>query len=529
MPEKNLSISGSINISDAVDSSGPLFLVLSYGNDPNQLLSDPYDRVQLIASIDKSNPDFTIDLENTSFRAGDVISIISFIDNNYHNGIPYPDKGDYLGIYFDKNSYTSGYALKEDGNTGITVDVCRIVNDFNIIVSGLIHGTESGEVTVLAYAGDISTLDISTLDLNAIIGYRRMTKSDSPAPYSINIFPFGNTPPINNVYLVAFIDKNANGKPDGLDRLGFYTTDPQKLPTPVTLCEGLNSNLDITMTMDIPSSSGVEMSLKGFFEKPAGYDSFSRPVFILIAGDTDPNILFFDPLSVIKTFQRIPSGDYTFDIDVSNTGLAPGMDVMVMALWDRDYSSGFPDPTEDDMVGFFQNNSLLKNTITLKEGINTVEPFGDWDFNVKRKIYNHSAEIAFQFDNGDLPDEYTLKTGDQILVIAVHKDGYSDPAINDMDYIVAMSTVTYQDSSSWYSCPVSPAISESIPISSPFGLNDLYLFAILDSNKNGKPDEGEYIGFYWSWYILFYAPRLFNIVDGMNELDRTVRFASRQY
>ncbi|HOM11502.1 MAG TPA: hypothetical protein PLV81_15280, partial [Spirochaetota bacterium] len=76
------------------------------------------------------------------------------------------------------------------------------------------------------------------------------------------------------------------------------------------------------------------------------------------------------------------------------------------------------------------------------------------------------------------------------------------------------------------------ALHESIPATQDEQLfiDNVWVLAVLDSNGNGKPDNGERIAFYWGYLLFYYPIKLPSpLGDGTTILNKTVRFSSYTY
>ncbi len=526
-PVSDISLSGTVDVEEIVsDINGPILVAITNSDDFDKIENDPLNSIIDIRAIDDVNYSFDIDLSNTRLKKDDEVYIFAFVDNDYADGIPNPTKGDYIGFYIDPVMMSLMYRLKSGMNSGINIKINRKIFSFDAEVSGTITGSDTGDLILIAYAGAIDSMDFTQLDFDGVVGYKRYTKNEKPLPYAMKIFPFGYNVPIENVYLIAILDKNRNGIDAG-DLIGFYSENENHLPTLLTINEGCLSNRDIEMVMEVQQPSGYEISVDGSFEKPAGYDVNAKPVYIIIAQADDPAVLFEDPLNAIKYFQKVPAGENEFNIDLSKTDLLPNDEVFVIALWDRDYSAGFPFPSEGDIIGYLQNKDELAFTLSLQEGEN-VTPSGGYEFKINKIIYNHTSSITFQLEEGEVNGSY--EAGDRVIVIAVQGDGFNILSNEiDMDYIIGTTTVDI-DFDIFHHIPISPAIYEGIDVYNPFAIDNIYLFAILDNNEaNGKPDEGEYLGFYYGQILLFpipptylYFPKTFDLSDGENSLPQNL-------
>ena len=536
------SISGRVTVDEACQcEDADVFVALFKGTDPEIIARSSGDSFASIVGT-AANGAFSIDLADHELNPGETVTLIGFVDRHYNGGIPAPDTGDMMGFYVKDGTFTPGYTLAGGLNTGADIHVNREVFAYEKEIGGTLSGDYTGPVLVFAYAGDIRSLDFTTLDLNGIIGYGAFDKEETPLDYRLSILPYGFDMPISDVTLLALFDTNGNGVPDAGESVGYYSRHPQGLPSLITLTDAPQENFsfDSALAMTIPEASSEELSLKGHVERPPGYDETSTaPLFIVAAETDDPNLLFTQPLSVIRAFYRLDPGEVKFNMDLSATGLSPGAHVMALALWDLNHKenpdspsyTGFPDPDAEDLLGYYQEKSHLTVTHPLSTGVNSFIPLKDGDtslrFQVNRELVDHDASLVFTFQNGG---GVTLESGDRLLVVAVQEDGVDNATyrITDPDFIVAMETVTATgDINDTYAVPLMGALLQSI-LNTPFGVDDVYVFAILDENGNGKPDSGEPVGFYWSWILTFF-PKLTNLTDGENRLDTTVRFTERTY
>jgi hypothetical protein len=532
-----LSLSGTVATVPSAP-PGPLFVALAATDDLAAIERDPLGTIKELITVEESGGTFSIDLSGSELRAGDEIAIIAFVDSDYDGGVPYPTAGDMVGLYIDREAFSMTYRLREGANDGISIEVNRVVYDFNASVSGSLEPDGPADCVLIAYAGEINSLDFTSLDFDAVIGYRKISVSVGNAPYTMKILPYGFDAPVSNVYLLALIDHNGNGVPDAGDGIGYYSDHPSGLPSLISIDRGNRTGIDIREKIVIPAPSGHAISLAGSFIPPPAYGADSPPVFIIVARSSDPAALFTDPLAVIRQFHRLPDGTREFDIDLSTTGLAPGDEVMVLALWDLDFTAGFPDPGPGDYAGFYQNSGELRSSIVLQEGRTTLRPGSDgWSFALKRKIFEHTASVLFTMEAGALP---VYGDNDRVIVVAVHRDGFNllQMKITDMDYIVGMTSLPL-DFSTIQSMNIFPALygdpnTGDTIVGNPFELRDIYLFAVLDNTPaNGSADDGEYLGYYYTriginpFYI--YLPAPFSVIDGPVTLPRGVRFTNQRY
>jgi hypothetical protein len=515
------------------DNSPPVFIVVSQADSIDEIVSSPSETVKYFKKFPATASGFSIDLSRTGLSKEDSVIITALWDNDYTGGFPSITPGDKIGYYINNEAMTPFYRL--DNTSVIDLSPGKTVYNYTQTCSGMISGNYSGEIQIVAYKGDFTTLSFKSLDFKKIIGYTRFNKIDFSVDYQINILPFGYDLPIEDVYIFALFDSNGNGKPDSGESIGFYSTHPQGFPSLINLKGNNYRNLDINAknSFKIPASSNDSISISGFFNQPEDYQTSQMPVFIIIAETDNPSSLFSNPLSVIRAFSKLSSGTNNFHIDLSETTLEEGDRIMITALWDKDFKqnpdsyeyTGFPSPTVGDYSGYYQNKETFQTSITLESGNNIIEPHENWYFNVNRKIFNTvddegvPTSIKFRLQNGG---GISLKENDELIMTAIHKNGMSGSGlnmhINDIDYVVSMKSIIFNGNlETPISIDVFPAQIESI-ITSSFDINNVYIFAILDQNKNGLPDPGEKIGFYYDWFFV-YLPKLRNLTPGINDIS----------
>lgn len=553
-PDKNdIILSGDIVVPPALSSDvrGPVFVGVSRTDDVELMLGDPLNQIVTLVPADRLA--FEIDLSGTGLAAEDEVFIFAFADNDYSGGIPNPTAGDIIGFYINSESLSTKFRLRPGGSI-LTLNAARRAYDISPCVIGLIDGTDSGDVILIAYAGDFNSLNFADLDTDAIIGYRKIKKGSAPCTYELKIFPY-ITPekysmPVQGVYIIALLDKNSNGVPDAGDVIGFPTNGAEgDYPMAMNIQNSVNScgTIYFRKTVSAPADPANPVRLTGKFDAPAGYDS--TPMFLVVAKSSDPEKVFTNMIDTVKYFRNVSAnynsgeGTFSFDEDLSSGGLVAGDTVMVIALWDRDFVSGFPEATAGDVAGFLQNKNAFAFTVQLDSGINTVSRGGDgaytfngnggYDFSLKKTIYSHSASIKFRLEKGNLSDT-GFANGNLVQVIALY-DASGNSLTNktiDMDNIIASSKVLIQHDlnatvTSRYTMNVFPAIPSSITGINPadFSIPDIYIAGFLDVNGNGKPDSGEKVAFYYRTVLLWDVPDKITVVDGANVPGKNIRFS----
>ncbi|MBU0994632.1 MAG: hypothetical protein KJ737_19225 [Proteobacteria bacterium] len=533
----DISIQGELVFSDS--DNAPSYIIVAQSDNPAAMIDDPVSSIKFFEKVPDGATNFDINLSGSGLKPGDEVMLIALKDKDKQGGFPNPTEGDLVGLYIDTEAFSMTYELKEGKNEGIVIDLNRDVFSFEAEIQGTINGDDTGPILMIAYAGELNSLDFNDIDFDKVIGYQEYQKTSSPLDYSLKIIPYGMNVPIKDVYIFAVLDRNGNGQPDAEDKIG-YPADSDDMPILITVTEGIKTGVDIEMVFDVPAPSGYDMAIGGIFEAPSGYTEYSKPVFIIIADANDTNAIFEDSLTAIKAFQKLPAGETEFHIDLSGTDLIPGDQVMVLGLWDKDYAAGFPNPTAGDYAGFYLNREQFIISVTLKEGVNIVTPNEGYEFRLNKKMYDHHATVSFALEDGDLPkamddngDGDKLDPGDQVIVVMLQKNGLNNGSdlisldlTIDIDYVIGMESITVNEDNA-YSVNILPAIFEDITVADL--IDDVYVLTILDENANGIPDKGEYMGYYWhiAWFL--YLPATVDFTDGDNLLKRTVRFSGLTY
>ncbi|MGQ9843830.1 MAG: hypothetical protein ACUVRK_09715 [Spirochaetota bacterium] len=557
LPQDEVSITGTVTIDPTMprSASAQVFVAVATTSDIDAVMNDP---VHSIVTIIEPSSDgtYTVQCSDYGLHAGDEIFLFAFIDNDYSGGIPFPTPGDLLGFY--TNGFKLSYTVGVDGNADITIN--RQQYDFSATVIGSINGNDSGSVILIAYAGDFNSSNITNLDINKVVGYKKIKKSAYPCNFELPIMPYGYNVPLGGVYVIALLDANNNSIPDEGDMIGFATEAASNTPTAVTITQGVTLVNPIRFILPIygePQTQDPPLTLSGTFDAPAGYssDPQTKPIFIVVAKGSDPNEVFAN-IQNLNTqtfdFTRVEQGQNTFALTLSRSKFTPGDTVFVIALWDKDFISGLPNATEGDTVGFIMNKSTFTYAIPLQEGENTiiknnnqyyVNGTSGYSFALERTVYNHNAVIRLKLERGNATTTQ-FANGTKVICVAVYetqniaqlysKNGYYEI---DMDKIIAVADVRIahdegSDITGYYSMPIMPALHQSIPATQDGELyiDNVWVLAVLDSNGNGKPDNGERIGFYWDYFLFYYPIKLpVPLGDGTTYLNKTVRFSTYTY
>ena len=123
-----------------------------------------------------------------------------------------------------------------------------------------------------------------------------------------------------------------------------------------------------------------------YMEMPEGeyFHQDSPPLYLILASADSLSALSSfssfslfssDVLGLVKYFSKITStlpadqgvSSVDFQVDLSNTPLMAGDEIMVAAFWDKDHVKGFPKPTEGDRFGFYNNKEDFTFSMILKD------------------------------------------------------------------------------------------------------------------------------------------------------------------
>ena len=472
-----LFISGTFSLTEMDKSSdAPVLVAVTNSLDADLLENNPRGVIIEYMVADKENSSFRIDLSDKAVKPGDEISLIAFVDNNYIGDVPFPDTGDVVGIYFEKGRISPGIKLSAGENDGFHIEINREIFDYKASISGTILGDDAGEVTLVVYAGDVTSSDFTSIDFNGVVGFTTVTKNNSPLDYTIDILPYGKNVPIENVQVFALLDANKSETVDPGDRIGFYSQGDD-FSTLLTITDAMElTGIDIEFTFDVQQPCGVGMSISGDFTLPSEYTEDSPPVYIAIFDGSDPSGVLDDPFSVIKYFSKVPAGVTEFSYDLSDTGLCPDDEIMLIGLWDRDFAGGMPNFTPGDFIGIYFEEGKISQTVYLEAGNND-----GFHIDINREVFDYEASISGTILGND--------AGDVTLVVYAGDVTSSDFSSLDFNAVIGFTTVTKGASPISYTLDILP-YGKDVPI------ENVQIFALLDTNKNGIVDGGDRVGFY---------------------------------
>jgi len=524
----DISLSGDFTVpNEYTKDSPPVYIAVFDGSDPAGVLDDPFGSILYFSKVPVGETAFSYDLSDTGICPDDEIMVIGLWDRDFVGGFPNFTIGDFIGIYIEEGKISPTVQLDAGANSGFHIDISREVFDYEASISGTILGDDAGEVTLVAYAGEITSSDFSSLDFNEVVGFATVNKKKFPLSYTLDILPYGKNVPIENVQVFALLDANNNGTVDGGDRIGFYGKGSE-YSSLLTITDGAALiDIDIDFKFDVSKASGYEISIAGTFSVPSGYLSGTTPIYITVFDSDNPTDIIDDPFSTLKYFYKMPATDFYFDCDLSHTDLVPGDEVIVAALWDRDYEQGFPDITKGDKIGLVVNKETYQFTAALNYGKNVIPPEA-FEFKVNKRVYDYTASIDYALDLSDTGSFDMEKA--QLIVLSLHVEGIAIGVSFagtiefdiDMDYLLGVDILPAteydyigigekDDPYCSRQLPILSALYDRVVVfennSPPDPLikgvdqgeiteRTAYLVAILDKNGNGQLDGDDQIGYY---------------------------------
>lgn len=528
---------------DSEFATSPLFVAITDTYDIDLLEDDPMEHVLKVGYVDRSDPEFNLDLSDTDAREGDEVYIIAFADNNYENGLPNPDAGDVIGFYVDSENYELAYKLQKGDDNYVEININRVIYDFETEISGNIICDTAGKVIVAAHAGEIITSEDSDFNIDAIVGFDDYTIVPGTTPYTLDILPYGFNVPINGVYILALLDANDNGKPDEFEKIGYYLNTDAMDPT-ITIPESGLTGIDITLDKIYHENDvSIEGSLTGDDIGDVLVVAYNGDLNTLYAAGSDLSALDLNRVISFQTFwKNWPVYDYS--MGVLPIHAFPIKEVFVAAILDRNENRLID---AGDKIGYYINISEMSLVFSIWERSEIVSNI---DIAINKKVYEHNASITFKLED---PLGKT-KTGDQVIVFVVQNAkgltydqnsgeiDYTNLITDYTAYLLGMDYITvgeyYDTGNSRYKIDIFPFIHEDIPVgggtdrvNDPL-LTDLFLIAVVDTNNNGFPDSGEKIGYHYQFLPVPYSsiavPYPFagaapsasgGIIDGENWLD----------
>lgn len=503
-------ISGTVDASAiaASERQGPVFVAAARSGDLEEIENNPEAAVVDIRPVDAGNR-YRMNLTTMGVAAGETIQIIGFIDNNFSDA-PALDAGDFMGFYLADDSFDTAHTLRVGNNENLDIVITREVFDFDAAIGGTVYCEDpwldcggAHDLTIVAYAETISSLDFAGLDTDGVIGFATFNSASFPLDFTLSILPYGYDVPIENVLLFAFLDTNDNGDIDAGDILGSYALSADGMPACLTVFDGMKPSTDqfpVYMMQAINEAADAGVTVSGSVTLPNGGENTAETPVVVAVGDPDAMSGGNNVFAAFEYFRILPAGEYDFTLDLSATRFSPGDEVMVTALWDRDYTGCFPDVTPGDSVGFFTDSGSQTFSVVLSEGRNT-----GIDIDINREVFDFTAEIGGTINCNS--DVYDCAGGHTLTIVAYAGEITSlDFADLDPDAIIAYKTITNATFPGNYTLSILP-YGYDVPI------ENVHVFAFLDTDDDGVTDAGDILGSFGD--LGSGVPRCITIADGM--------------
>ncbi|MGM0452782.1 MAG: hypothetical protein ACQERN_06435, partial [Thermodesulfobacteriota bacterium] len=384
-----LIVSGTFSMdSKTADSDKPVLVAVTDTLDRKALESNARNSIIEIITADKAEAEFRIDLTEKGVQAGDTVYLIAFADNDYGNDVPFPTPEDRIGFFVPPDSLSPGYTLTAGENKGIHIDINRLIYDYDAAIDGTLTGNQTGKVFLFAYTGEITSSDFSDIDYDKVIGFETLEKGTEPADYTIDILPYGQPLPIDDVKVIALLDSDNNDKISSGDEIGFYKSKEASFLSAARIPEsGKPPGVKFGFSMEVPEPSGDDITLSGKIERPGHH--LEAPVYLAVFEGEQPGKISDDLLGSVKYFKKLPADSDRYTIDLSDTGLAAGDTVTIAAFADTDHRGGVPNLDADDLIGFYLPPEKLSPAYTLQQGSNA-----GIDIPIDRTVYDYDASIA---------------------------------------------------------------------------------------------------------------------------------------
>jgi len=457
---------------------GQIYVIISKTEDFAELVEDPDTFMAAMFYVENGEEHFSVDLSDTDIRAGDEVSILAFMDFDFIRGVPSPTRADLLGFYMNPENLGTLYQVKAGGANFFDIKIWREVFDFDVEISGSVECDEAGDVILVAYRGDSDSISSSNLDMDAVVGYSRITKGPGRQDFTLSVMPYGYALPIEDVQIFAILDKNSNGSLDDGDVVG-YNADDDGVPETVDINACGIAGVDISISRNYYET---DAKVKG--EVSCSGDDCSDGDLMIVVYSGSADELEGDDFDIdsITGYTKHRKGEYAFpfnytvDVLPFNNGF-PLQDISIFAILDK---NGNERPDNGEVLGFYTDEGDMTPVVTLPE-------WGLSDININiNKTYNEN----------DIRIEGSISGADPVfdlILVALQGDiSKISSSSFDVDSVIAYKKYSAGD----YEIPVIYSM-ELLPFFAEGSLiEDVSVFAVLDKNMNGKLDDSDMLGYY---------------------------------
>lgn len=244
------SISGTLAVRELAENQTS-WLVVAKGDDPGVLTSDPMGNMvwfEKLSAETIASGQFSLSLAQMAVSPGDKIMVLG-VTKKSGKGFPMPNTGDAVGIAIAQGSLSAAITVTEQGKSGLSLNLNRVVYDVSARVSGIVQDLtlvkhHNGPTVVLLHR--TYTSDPASIDPAQALGFARFEKESREASYTIDLLPYFDVDPTDgqgqvsvNVWAYAHVDKNRNGMADSGDAAGRSSQ--------ITITDGSNQSRTISV------------------------------------------------------------------------------------------------------------------------------------------------------------------------------------------------------------------------------------------------------------------------------------------
>ncbi len=458
-----VTLKGRVNVNSSVAGSKIYVMVLDNALEsfsPSEISQKLYS----VKEVSLNQPYFNFDLAKVGKKPGDKVVIAALVDRDYRD-FPRLTPNDLVGFYTGSNAWS--YELKEGEQGEIVIDVDRPLYDGEAVLEGelAIDSSKGRNLFAVAYGGPIDNLSDIEVNPRDILGFLKVGTTNR---FELKVTPIGYEFPAS-VYLFLIDDLNGNQALDPGEPLYYFSSRPDRIPQKTAVNRGQRIRVSLNQVLTLPQPKGYPIQLSG---KLTWSDTdASKPAYLFVARSQNLEELSRDPLKAMRYLQKLEGRPSTYGIDLTNTDLAPGDSIIVGAWVDQDESQG---PSVGDRIGIFQRG-LEGYVFPLREQGQT-----DGDIAVEFTLYDTVKTIDVAFLNSNYSGRVLA------LVYKGSLDGMSVNSLNPKDVV---GLADFEKSIGQASFKINVLPTQKLP------LEAVMVFALLDSNRNGKPDPGEEVYF----------------------------------
>ena len=442
-------------------------IMVAQGQTLDDVMNDPITHVRASQKVPSSARQYYISLANTSLRAGDQVFVIG-VTSDGASDFPRITTDTLLGVHTSGQSV--GDVLKAGVNSGIDLIIDRSQYKDKISLVGTVTSSYRGPIFATLFAGNPMDLINQTFNPSNFVAFTQSTKVTDQ--FSVNFQTLVANRPLPLTAIPMLLeDANGNGRADPGERVWFAFDPKTNGPLTVTLAPGLIQSFTFDQVRDVPAPSPTPLSIAGNVR--VGAIDGPGHLYVLVLDGELPSLAPDQLAQHVHIIQEVGRTGGPYTIDLANSGLKPGDDVMVLGLFDRrDRPNGFPQLSSQDLIGIHTSGSAMAQT--LKPGVNS-----GMDLTVDRTVFDGQAQISGSI-LASTPSEVIL------AIYAGEIDSITSPNL-DLSKVVGFTRVPQG-----INVPFSVGVT---PIGRPFPIS-AYVIAFADSNGNQQLDPGETIYFY---------------------------------